>query len=201
MLCRTFDQRTDFFQARLWLLAIISSSFTTAACWAQQQRATSPAPPASPIVVPVVEEVFAADGNRAPDFAWRDGDGRRIRFSELTRNRVVLLNFWATWCGPCRREIPDLIELHHQLPSDKFLLVGISLDQGPNAQEKVRSFLEARGVPYLNLLGDVRLADAYGNIMAIPTTFIIDRNGRIVERIVGARTKEQFLQSLRKVLK
>jgi len=149
----------------------------------------------------VVEEVFPANSNRAPDFAWRDGNGRRVRFSELARNRVVLLNFWATWCGPCRREIPDLVELHRELPAEKFLLLGVSLDQGANAQEKVRSFLEARGVPYLNVLGDVRLADAYGNILAIPTTFIIDANGRIVERIVGARTKEQFLQSLRRVLK
>ncbi|MCS6965653.1 MAG: TlpA family protein disulfide reductase [Candidatus Kapabacteria bacterium] len=169
-------------------------------CWAQK----SPSPAslaASTVTVPVVEEVLPASGNRAPDFAWRDGNGRRIRFSELSRNRVVLLNFWATWCGPCRREIPDLIELHRELPTEKFLLIGISLDQGANAQEKVRGFLEARNVPYLNVLGDVRLADAYGSIMAIPTTFIIDPNGRIVERIVGARTKEQFLQSLRRVLK
>ncbi len=151
--------------------------------------------------VPVVEEVFPASGNRAPDFAWRDGNGRRVRFSEIARNRVVLLNFWATWCGPCRREIPDLIELHRELPPEKFLLIGVSLDQGANAQEKVRSFLESRGVPYLNVLGDVRLADAYGNIMAIPTTFIIDTEGKIVERIVGARTKQQFLLSLRRVLR
>lgn len=198
MLHQTFGQCTLL--RHLWLPVVASVSLTTAACWAQQ-RAPSPSPSASSIVVPVVEEVSGIDGHRAPDFAWRDGNGRRIRFSELARNRVVLLNFWATWCGPCRREIPDLIELHRQLPPDKFLLIGISLDQGPNAQEKVRSFLQARNVPYLNVLGNVQLADAYGNIMAIPTTFIIDSNGRIVERIVGARTKEQFLQSLRKVLK
>jgi cytochrome c biogenesis protein CcmG/thiol:disulfide interchange protein DsbE len=94
-----------------------------------------------------------------------------------------------------------LIELHRELPPEKFLLIGVSLDQGANAQEKVRSFLESRGVPYLNVLGDVRLADAYGNIMAIPTTFIIDTEGKIVERIVGARTKQQFLLSLRRVLR
>lgn len=174
-------------------------AFNTA-CSAQKASQGTPLGSGS-LHVPVVEEVFPADGNRAPDFAWRDGNGRRVRFSELARNRVVLLNFWATWCGPCRREIPDLVELHRELPAEKFLLIGVSLDQGANAHDKVRSFLESRGVPYLNVLGDVRLADAYGNIMAIPTTFIIDTNGRIAERIVGARTKEQFLQSLRRLLK
>ncbi len=183
-----------------WLLSLISLGLTTSTCSAQKPTPSTPSASSS-ITVPVVEEVFASSGNRAPDFAWRDGNGRRLRFSELARNRVVLLNFWATWCGPCRREIPDLIELHRELPPDRFLLLGVSLDQGANAQEKVRAFLESRNVPYLNVLGDVRLADAYGNIMAIPTTFIIDANGRIVERIVGARTKEQFLQSIRRVLK
>mgnify|MGYP001773437697 CR=1 FL=1 len=177
------------------------SAFTLNSVCSAQKPAPTVNPSAGSIHVSVVEEVFPAGGNRAPDFSWRDANGRRVRFSELARNRVVLLNFWATWCGPCRREIPDLVELHRELPAEKFLLLGVSLDQGANAQEKVRSFLEARGVPYLNVLGNVELADAYGNIMAIPTTFIIDANGRIVERIVGARTKEQFLQSLRRVLK
>ncbi|MCS7176371.1 MAG: TlpA family protein disulfide reductase [Candidatus Kapabacteria bacterium] len=179
---------------------LVSILILVNACVAQKSPQPASQGP-TPIRVPVIEEVFPASGNRAPDFAWRDSDGRRVRFSEIARNRVVLLNFWATWCGPCRREIPDLIELHRELSPEKFLLIGISLDQGAQAQEKVRSFLEARGVPYLNLLGDVRVADAYGNIVAIPTTFIIDANGRIVERIVGARTRDQFLQSLRRVLK
>jgi len=180
-------------------LALSILAMTTLSATAQ--KASTPPATETPPHVPIVEEVFPGSGNRAPDFAWRDGNGRRVRFSEIARNRVVLLNFWATWCGPCRREIPDLIELHKELPSDRFLLLGVSLDQGANAQEKVRNFLQSRGVPYLNVLGDVRLADAYGNIVAIPTTFIIDPSGRIVERIVGARTKQQFLESLRRVLK
>jgi len=173
----------------------------TAACTAQRsamQAAAQPNP--SAVSLGIVEQVYPASGNRAADFVWNEG-GKRVRFSELARGRVVLLNFWATWCGPCRREIPELIELQRELDGKKFLLLGVSLDQGVDAAQKVRSFLEQRGVSYPNVLGNFELARAYSDIAAIPTTFIIDANGNIVDRIVGARTKEQFLQSVRRVLK
>jgi len=184
------------------IAAIVLLGVAAAACTAQRPAAQANTRSNTPVLTfGIVEEVYPAPGGtRAADFVWTDGS-KRMRFSELARGRVVLLNFWATWCGPCRREIPELIELQRELEGKKFLVMGVSLDQGADAAQKVRSFLERRGVSYPNVLGNFELAKAYGDIAAIPTTFIIDANGNIVERIVGARTKEQFLQSIRRVLK
>lgn len=112
----------------------------------------------------------------APDFALRTLDGVEIRLSEL-RGRVVVLNFWATWCSPCRREIPEFVALQNHFGTEDVLFLGISLDdEGP---EVVRAFAEEMGVNYPILIDDGSANAAYGPIAALPVTFFVGRDGTV----------------------
>ena len=118
----------------------------------------------------------------APDFTLATVDGGTVRLSSF-RGRVVLVDFWATWCGPCRAEIPNLKEVRESFASRGFEIIGVSLDDsGPEA---VRAFTEEYGIDYPVVLGSQELTQQYGGIQAIPTAFLVDREGRIVERFVG----------------
>ena len=97
--------------------------------------------------------------------------------------RVLLVNFWATWCGPCRTEIPDLVELQEELGSDQFDVIGISLDM--DGEELVREFTDAMEVNYPILLDDGAVAEAFGGVYALPTTFVINKEGKITHRTIG----------------
>lgn len=140
---------------------------------------------------------------KATDFTWNDGN-KTIRFSEYTKNKVVFLNFWGTWCGPCKREIPDLIEISKELSGKDFVMIGIALEgrtTPEQAHQRVSKFVEEKQIPYLNFIGVAEIQLAYGGINSIPTTFIIDKDGNIVETIIGARDKATFMKSINKVLK
>jgi thiol-disulfide isomerase/thioredoxin len=150
-----------------------------------------------------VNNVGAAGGNKMTDFSWTQ-NGKTVSLSEVGKGKVVFLNFWATWCPPCRKEIPDIIELSKELPASDFVVVGVSLDQdkgSTSAVSLVDQFVKSKGMPYLNVIGSQKLTDAYGGVSSIPTTFIIDKSGNIVERIVGSQSKQEFLASISKHLK
>jgi thiol-disulfide isomerase/thioredoxin len=106
----------------------------------------------------------------------------------------VLLNFWATWCPPCVGEIPDLIALRQEFGADRVEVLGISLDTV--SEDVVREFVRARGMPYPVAIDATGVAASYGGVTGIPTTFVIDAEGRIAESIVGARTKAGFLAAV-----
>jgi peroxiredoxin len=131
----------------------------------------------------------------APAFTLPDVKGAQVSLADL-RGKVVLLNFWATWCPPCRREIPDFISLQSQYGAQGLQIVGIGTDE----QEKVRAYAEENGMNYPVLFGTDDVALKYGGIDAIPTTFVIDREGRIVTKYVGLRSREEFEQVIRKLL-
>lgn len=137
----------------------------------------------------MIESVTPGKGdNVAPDFTWKEG-GATKTFSQVTKGKVVVLNLWATWCGPCRKEIPDLIELSKSRPD--VVVIGVSEDDDKKYSSVV-SYVEKNGISYVNLMDSMKkLAEAFGGIAAIPTTFVI-KDGKIYQKIVGSRSKMQF---------
>lgn len=135
---------------------------------------------------------------KAPDFALKDLDGKQVKLSDF-KDKVVILDFWATWCPPCRNEIPHFIELQQKYGSKGLTVVGVSVDQG--GAKVVKPFAAAWKINYPMLLADDRVGEAYGGIRYLPTTFIIDRGGQIVKRLVGYQSKDVFEREIEPLLK
>jgi peroxiredoxin len=131
----------------------------------------------------------------APSFTLLDPKGEKVNFAD-SRGKVILLDFWATWCPPCREEIPYFNELYSQYKKDGLEIIGISLDQGN--PEGVQKFLDKLGVQYVNLMGNDEVLEAFSNIpgmepiQGIPITFLINRKGQICRRFVGLTPKQVF---------
>ncbi|HEU5247888.1 MAG TPA: TlpA disulfide reductase family protein [Candidatus Udaeobacter sp.] len=132
----------------------------------------------------------------APDWELKNLEGKVVKLSEF-RGKVVILDFWATWCGPCRVEIPHFVELQKQYRDKGLAVIGVSLDeQGP---EVVKKFVKQFGVNYPVVIGNEKIADAYG-IEGLPTTFVIDRHGRIVSWYIGYNDKAVFEKEIQSQL-
>ena len=143
----------------------------------------------------------------APDFRLADLEGNTVTLDQM-RGKVILLNFWGTWCGPCRKEIPDFINLMKKHKKDGLEIVGVTLTSGP--PENIKAFADKWGINY-KLLTDIEgnetqtVTALYGQatgkrITGIPTTFIIDREGVIQKRYVGPRSEAIFYNDLKKFL-
>jgi len=133
-----------------------------------------------------------------PAWTLKDVDGKPVSADEL-KGKVVVLDFWATWCGPCRSEIPGYIKLQEKYREAGLTIVGVSLDQeGP---EKVKKFVEDERINYRIVMGDDGITKAFGGVEAIPTTFIVDRGGTVRFRKVGAMAPDAFEAELAPYLK
>lgn len=150
----------------------------------------------------VASSVTPAKPGNLVDFVWQQ-DGKEKRFSEYVKGKVVLLNFWGTWCPPCRREIPDLVSIHNESNGKDYVIVGVVLERDiDNAERNVGDFASKNGIGYLNIIDkNQSIARAYGGINAVPTTFVIDKKGRIVETLVGMRSKAEFLEAITRASK
>lgn len=140
----------------------------------------------------LAEEVSAPDGERltlrffrnpaaVPALAMRDLDGRPLSSADW-RGKVVIVNFWATWCPPCRAEIPDLVALQNKY-RDRLLIIGVSQDEG--SVEGVKQFVAAHQMNYPVVMMTPEIDQAFPGIRALPTSFILDRESRVVQRHVG----------------
>ncbi len=134
----------------------------------------------------------------APAFDLPDTRGGR-KSMESYKGKVVMLNFWATWCGPCKQEIPDFIELQEEYGDQGFEIVGISLDEA-GQEAAVKGFVRQKGMNYDVLFDDGSVAQAYGGVRSIPTTFLINREGEIVSSQVGLQPKSAWASAIEALL-
>jgi len=142
-------------------------------------------------------QLSAQSKQKAPNFALKSADGKTYELSKM-KGKVVVVNFWATWCGPCRKEIPDFIEIYKRYESKGLEIIGIALDEG--GWEDVKPYVKESKINYPIVLGGRKEASDYGNVAAIPTTFIIDKNGFIVDRHIGVMTKAQLESKIKPLL-
>jgi peroxiredoxin len=133
-------------------------------------------------------------GRPAPDFALADISGRTMRLSDF-KGKIVLLDFWATWCAPCRREIPGFNRLQRQFAASGFTVLGVALDEEGAAV--ARPLAQRLGINYPIAIGTQQVAADYGGIQALPTAFLIGRDGRILGTFVGARDESEFAKIIR----
>jgi cytochrome c biogenesis protein CcmG/thiol:disulfide interchange protein DsbE len=138
-----------------------------------------------------------ADRKPAPEFTLKDADGRTVKLSDY-KGKIVLLNFWATWCGPCKLEIPWFAEFERKYKDRGFAVLGVSMDE--EGWEVVKPFLSEMQVNYRVVLGDEAVAKAYQGVESLPTTFIIDREGRIAATHVGLVSKGRYEKDLTELL-
>lgn len=138
-----------------------------------------------------------SDNNKAPEFTLPSTDGKDIKLSDY-KGKVVIVDFWATWCGPCRRGIPDLIEIQKQYAND-VVIIGVSLDT--ETKGEVIPFAQKIGINYPIVYGTLEVTQQYGGVEGIPTSFIIDRNGDIVDKHIGLVPMSDYTDVINKLLK
>lgn len=172
---------------------------------AQAPDAPSVAAPSRPQAAPtnamVKERGKTKSGKQLPpDFALAEVfSGKAVQLSAFA-GKVVLVDFWATWCGPCRMEIPHFVELHEAYKAKGFSVIGVSIDQ--QGDEVVRNFATQWKINYPMVHDQAaEVAMAYGGIRAIPTTFLIGKDGLVKETFTGYRPKEVFENAIKKALK
>jgi len=129
--------------------------------------------------LPVIQ--FVRDPDPAPDFRLKDLDGKEVSL-EASKGKVILLNFWASWCGPCRAEIPGLIELQEKY-KERLQIIGVVVDD--DDQGAVRDVVKTESINYPVAMSSLEVRMAYGGITALPTVFVINAEGKVVQKHVG----------------
>jgi len=143
------------------------------------------------------QSLLFADAAPAPGWALKDVKGNTVKLSDF-KGKVLVIDFWATWCPPCRAEIPNFIALQDKYGKQGLVVVGISVDQG--GAPVVAAFAEKNKINYPLVLADDKVADQYGVTEGIPTTFVIDRKGNIVARHLGLTEPDVFEKEIKRAL-
>ena len=133
----------------------------------------------------------------APEFTLKDAEGKMVHLSDY-KGKVVLLDFWATWCGPCKIEIPWFVEMQRRNKDRGFEVIGVAMDD--EGWEVVKPFASQVGINYRLIMGNDQTAQAYGGVDALPTTFLIDRTGKIAATHVGLSSKKDFENGVEELL-
>ena len=137
------------------------------------------------------------DRNKAPGFTLKDAHGRTVQLADY-KGKIVLLNFWATWCGPCKIEIPWFIDFEQRYKDRGFAVLGISMDE--DGWDAVKPYIEAKKVNYRVIIGTDEVADLYGGVSSLPTSFIIDRQGKIASTHIGLVSKSVYQNDIEQLL-
>lgn len=163
----------------------------TALAAAKKKSLGAAADPANPAVIR-----FVKDPEQAPITQAKDIDGKAVSL-DAYKGKVVIVNFWATWCPPCREEIPEMIALQSEF-KDQLQIVGISEDEdGP---EKVRKFAQAKGMNYPVVMATNDIIGAWGGVPALPTSFVLDPQGRVVTKHMGLKDSDTYEREIRALL-
>lgn len=136
-------------------------------------------------------------GNVAPDFELQTLGGTNLKLSGL-RGKAVLLNFWATYCGPCKVEMPWFVELQKEYGPQGFQIVGVTMDDA--STEEIAKFTKQMGINYPILIGKDSVGESYGGVGVLPTTFFLDRDGKVIAREFGLQSRSVFVDHIKKAL-
>ena len=137
-------------------------------------------------------------GQVAPGFELKSLDGRNVKLSDF-RGKAVLLNFWATWCGPCKIEMPWFVQLQNEFGPQGFQVVGVAMDD-PGSEKEIAKFTHDLGVNYPILVGTEPVGESYGGVNVLPTTFFVDRDGKLVAREFGLQSRSVFVDHIKESL-
>jgi peroxiredoxin len=136
-------------------------------------------------------------GQPAPDFALASLDGKTLKLSDY-HGKAVLLNFWATWCEPCKIEMPWFVQLQQQYGSQGLQVLGVAMDD--TDPKEITEFTHKMGVNYPVVVGKESVGDQYGGIPYLPSTFYIDRDGKVVDRVYGLVSRSEIEDDIKKAL-
>ena len=176
MKCATYNENQEITVTRaLRVAGCVAAALLIAGCATEQQSEAAP------------KETKAR--KPAPAFALKDADGRTVNLTDY-KGKVVLLNFWATWCGPCKIEIPWFVDFEQRYKDRGFAVLGVAMDD--EGWEIVKPYLTRTKVNYRILLGNDKIATDYGGVDSLPTTFIIDKSGQIASTHVGLVSKSDY---------
>jgi peroxiredoxin len=139
----------------------------------------------------------AAQRRAAPQFELKDSDGKSVKLSDY-KGKVVLLNFWATWCGPCKVEIPWFVDFETQFKDKGFAVLGVAMDD--EGWEIVKPYIRERKINYRIMMGTDQVAQLYGGVDSLPTTFVLDRDGKIAAVHVGLVSKSEYQNDIQQLL-
>ena len=133
----------------------------------------------------------------APNFSLKDADGNAVNLADY-RGKVVLINFWATWCGPCEAEIPWFIEFEKKYKDQGFAVLGVSMDD--DGWKSVRPYIASHKINYRIMIGSELVSQQFGEIESLPTSFVLDREGRIASNHIGLVDKVDYQNEIVKLL-
>ena len=154
--------------------------------------------PSGPQTVRATTVKPSHDRRNAPDFTLKDADGKIVHLADY-KGKVVLLDFWATWCPPCKVEIPWFMDIQRKNKDRGFEVLGVAMDD--NGWEDVKPFLADMKVNYRVVVGDDETSKAYGGVEDLPTTFLIDRQGKIAAIHVGLAGRKEFEDGVEELLR
>jgi peroxiredoxin len=153
-----------------------------------------------------VQQDVAADeglpdlrGKRAPEFSLRTVEGKKLSLSDY-KGKAVLINFWATWCAPCKIEMPWLVALRTKYAPQGFEILGVSEDDADTPRSKLAKFGQEEGLNYPLLVGDDAVSRKYGGVEFLPTSYFVGRDGKIVAETAGLVSKDEVEASIKKAL-